>query len=333
MAPIGLRLAALVALCLFVPALVSASELQGRRFTIEEAIAETGAIYNEEKGRFAWWNETVEDPLAEEHADRRSTLRLGDSSPVTVTFYDSPGMYCTDGEGQCGYGTDTNGRARGPGGDFLQTSLYPLHAASGHFEHLGGCGACGILSEGGINLAFVITDVTDALDELGNREWPPFGSHIDLCLPEFRIYRPGTRTEQGGIFTGTWTRINCNTMGAPNMPSGNIVVRLQEWNQWAKAVVISRLGATGEIIAVDFYTAQDRNGGNSGNGNRVVHTGFRVQGWGAWWSPNSNLGGQGGVGLRITVKGGQVLDTNGFPMPDYSLWHTGDIINIFQNVS
>ena len=103
MAPLGLRLAALVALCLFVPALVSASEaLQGRRFTIEEAIAETGAIYNEEKGRFAWWNETVEDPLAPEHADRRSALRLGDSSPVTVTFYDSPGMYCTDGEnGRC----------------------------------------------------------------------------------------------------------------------------------------------------------------------------------------------------------------------------------------
>lgn len=96
MAP--LRLAALVALCLFVPSLVSASELQGRRFTLEEAIAETGAIYNEQKGRFAWWNETVEDPLAEEHAERRTTLALGDSSPVTVTFYESPGMYCSDGE-------------------------------------------------------------------------------------------------------------------------------------------------------------------------------------------------------------------------------------------
>lgn len=58
-----------------------------------------------------------------------------------------------------------------------------------------------------------------------------------------------------------------------------------------------------------------------------------MQGWGAWWSPNSDLGGQGGVGLRVTISNGQVLDTNGYPMPDYSLWHTSDIINIFQNVS
>jgi hypothetical protein len=89
---------ALLALFAFA-AVASADELLGgRRFTKEEVLTEAGAIWNDKEGRFAWWNETVEDPMAAEHEERRSVLGLGDSSPVTVTFYDSPGMYCTDGE-------------------------------------------------------------------------------------------------------------------------------------------------------------------------------------------------------------------------------------------
>jgi hypothetical protein len=84
----------------------------------------------------------------------------------------------------------------------------PLHAASGNFEFLGGCGACGILSGNGVSKGFVITDVTDRLDSLdrSSGSGPPQGSHIDLCLPEFQEYVPGTTGNNGGIFTATWTR-------------------------------------------------------------------------------------------------------------------------------
>jgi hypothetical protein len=96
MAAHGRQLAALAALsllCLFTPA----GAFSARRFTKEEVLSE-GASWNENEGRFAWWNETVDDPMAAEHGSRRSALGYGDSAPVSVTFYNSPGMDCTDGE-------------------------------------------------------------------------------------------------------------------------------------------------------------------------------------------------------------------------------------------
>lgn len=57
-------------------------------------------------------------------------------------------------------------------------------------------------------MGYVVTDVTDTKDDL-NRDgsgWPPYGSHIDTCLPQFQLYQPGTTGYSGGIFTGTWTR-------------------------------------------------------------------------------------------------------------------------------
>lgn len=84
----------------------------------------------------------------------------------------------------------------------------PLHAASGNFAYLGGCGACGILSGNGVSKGYVITDVTDHLDSLDRSAGssPPQGSHIDICLKEFQEYVPGTDGNHGGIFTGSWTR-------------------------------------------------------------------------------------------------------------------------------
>jgi hypothetical protein len=61
------------------------------------------------------------------------------------------------------------------------------------------------------------------------------------------------------------------------MPTNNVVIRFEAWNQWAKAVVISRLGGLGVVVGVNFYTAQDSNGGNSGNGNPVLHQGYEVR--------------------------------------------------------
>ena len=61
------------------------------------------------------------------------------------------------------------------------------------------------------------------------------------------------------------------------MPTNNVVIRFEAWNQWAKAVVISRLGGLGVVVNVNFYTAQDNNGGNSGNGSPVLHQGYKVR--------------------------------------------------------
>jgi hypothetical protein len=62
------------------------------------------------------------------------SLKIGESSPVTVTFYEQPpDMVCSDGWGSCGMSTDTTGNT-----DFIKTSLYPLHAASENYVYIGG---------------------------------------------------------------------------------------------------------------------------------------------------------------------------------------------------
>lgn len=64
---------------------------------------------------------------------RDGPLPLWASSPVTVTYYESPGMECSKGLGACGLGNIAGGET-----NFLKESLYPLHAASGNFEFPGG---------------------------------------------------------------------------------------------------------------------------------------------------------------------------------------------------
>lgn len=108
---------------------------------------------------------------------------------------------------------------------------------------------------------------------------------------------------------------------AADYPDNSVVVRTQAYNQWAKAVVISRVGGVGEIASVNFKT---RNGGFT--------SGAKVAGWGAWWMPTSGLGGQGGVELLVTLKDGSTLKTNDYPLPDYNLWNTGNLYNYFNNI-
>jgi GH35 family endo-1,4-beta-xylanase len=185
-------------------------------------------------------------------------LGMGQASPVTVTFFSSPpDMDCADGWGQCGYGSDATGNT-----DFCKTGLYPLHVASGNFEFLGGCGACGILHYNGKDRGYVVTDVTDHTDSLGQRDWPPAGSHIDMCCDQFDYFQSldhgnGVDCGNGGIFTGVWQRVPCETMGFPDYPADmQIVVRTQVWNRYAKAVVVSRLHGVGEVQSVDYATRQ-----------------------------------------------------------------------------
>lgn len=100
-----------------------------------------------------------------------------------------------------------------------------------------------------------------------------------------------------------------------------MIVRTQAYNQWAKAVVVSRVGGVGEIAGVNFVT---RNGG--------FVSGAKVAGWGAWWAPTSGLGGQGGVSLQITMKNGASHTTGNYPLPDYNVWNTGNVYNVYDNV-
>jgi hypothetical protein len=114
-------------------------------------------------------------------------LQLGESSPVSVTFYESPGMFCSDSLGACGYGNTGAGPT-----DFLGSSLYPLHCATGNQEWLGGCGSCLVLSYQGKSRAFVVTDVTDVIDSL-DRSLPenqniPWDAHVDLCADSFNYF-------------------------------------------------------------------------------------------------------------------------------------------------
>lgn len=268
-------------------------------------------------GGFKTWNDTIADAIST-LPERRSTLGFGESAPVTVTFYSSPGMDCATGNGMCGYGTDTSGDT-----DFVKNSLYPLHVASGNFGLLSGCGGCGVLSYNGKTRGYVVTDVTDPIDELGQRSWPPQGSHIDMCCNEFDYFQSlkdgsgNINCNNGGIFTGTWTRVPCETLGSPNYPhNDHFVVRTEAWNRWAKAIVPSRLHGVGEVSQVDFET---RNGG--------FHKGEKVAGWGSWWI-GGNLSGQGGVNLIITMADGSVVKTVDYPLPDYDLWETGSVFDI-----
>jgi hypothetical protein len=73
-----------------------------------------------------------------------------------------------------------------------------------------------VLTYKGKSRDFVITDVTDHKDELDHSQGLPTGSHIDLCLPSFQYFEPGTTGNSGGIFTATWTRKDCSCMGAPS---------------------------------------------------------------------------------------------------------------------
>jgi hypothetical protein len=246
-------------------------------------------------------------------------LRLGESAPVTVTFYASPGMDCEDHMGMCGYGNDVNGP-----NNFLGTSLYPLHLASGNFDFLGGSGACGILSYNGKSRSYVVSDITDPIDSLdrGGANWPPLGSHADLCCHEFDYFQSlnkggGVDCNNGGICTGNWTRVPCETLGSPDYPdgpSGQYAVRTQAYNQWAKAIVMSRMHGVGEIKHIDFMT---RSGGH--------YSGQRIQGWGAWWTPGQDLSGQGGVGLKVTLADDSVVLLDNYPLPDFSMWNTGNL--------
>ncbi|GAQ91136.1 hypothetical protein KFL_007330010 [Klebsormidium nitens] len=301
-----LQIAALLALCL-----VSAVAARDSIFVESEAAhTEPVATYNEQLHKFEFFNKTVEAP-------RRKAMGLGDSIPVTVTFYNSPGMDCTTGNGQCGYGNDVGGTAYGGGGPFVETSLYPYHAASGNYGFMGGCGACGVLTYNGKARGFVITDITDDDSQQGRNH------HLDLCLPSFNYFTDGRAGDggHGGIFSGTWTRVDCGCMGAPNYPDNAIVVRTQEYNEWAKAVVISRMGGVGEIAGVNFIT---RNGG--------FVRGARVEGWGTWWMPTESISGKGGVDLQITLTDGNTLTTTGYPLPDARVWRTGNIYNVFNNL-
>lgn len=117
-------------------------------------------------------------------------------------------------------------------------------------------------------------------------------------------------------------------MGASDYPNHDLVVRYQAYNRNAKAVVVSRAPAAGVITGVTFVTAADNNGGNSGNGSPVEHPGSKVDGWGAWWTPGIDLSGRGGVRLVVTMEDGQVITQDGYPMPDFRLWRTGDLISL-----
>lgn len=250
-------------------------------------------------------------------------LRIGSSAPVSVTFYEEPGMYASEGHGQCGYGSDVTGNT-----DFNRLSLYPLHVAAGNLEFLGGCGACGTLSYDGKARSYVVTDVTDVKDDLDRQgtAWPPYGSHIDMMGTEFDYFQTLPRNgdqldfSKGGIFTGNWTRVPCETLGSPNYPDGpggKYVVRTQAYNRYAKAVVVSRLHGIGEIKNVDFMT---RNG--------AFHPGRKVDGWGAWYTPGRDLSGFGGVGLRITMIDDSVIELADYPLPDFMFWDTGSVFMV-----
>lgn len=82
-----LQIAALLAL--FAVSAVSAAD---SIFNEAEAMVVPHAQYNEKLQKFEFWNETVE-PMS-----RRKSLGIGSSSPVTVTFYNTPGMDCTTGK-------------------------------------------------------------------------------------------------------------------------------------------------------------------------------------------------------------------------------------------
>ena len=107
-----------------------------------------------------------------------------------------------------------------------QAQPYP-HVAAGNMEFLGGCGACGTLSHDGKARSYVVTDVTDVKDDLDRQgsSWPPYGSHIDMMGTEFDFFQTLPRNggqldfSKGGIFTGNWTRVPCETLG-PNYPDG-----------------------------------------------------------------------------------------------------------------
>ena len=125
---------------------------------------------------------------------------------------------------------------------------------------------------------------------------------------------------KGGIFTGNWTRVPCETLGSPNYPDGpggRYVVRTQAYNIWAKSAVVSRMHGVGEIQNVDFMT---RNG--------QFFPGRRVDGWGAWYTPGQDLSGFGGVGLKITMVDGTVIETPDYPLPDFMFWGTGNVYMI-----
>jgi GH35 family endo-1,4-beta-xylanase len=242
-------------------------------------------------------------------------LPLGASTPVTVTFFESEGMRCSDGLGQCGYGNIASG-----GTDFLKLSLYPLHAASGNSEFLGGCGACGIVHYNNFARGYTITDVTDRIDSLGEREWPPAGSHIDLCCDQFDFFQSldrgyGLDCSLGGEFQAVWTRVPCDTMGEPNWVGDGAVVRIMKWNRYAAALYVARLPGVGEVKSIDFFT---RDGGS--------FPGAKVEGWGAYFTPGTDLSGKGGVGLKLTLVDGTVLDwSRTLPLPDMVLWEDGSV--------
>jgi hypothetical protein len=243
----------------------------------------------------------------------KPSMKLGESLPVTVTFYEEPGMYCSESAGSCGLGTDVTGNT-----NFVKNSLYPIHAASGNYRLLGGCNACGTLSFNGKSRSFVITNNTDEIDSIGGD-----AQHIDLCGADFSYFQSLERGgkldfSQGGIFSGTWTHVACETLGSPDYPDGpggQYVVRTQAYNQFAKATVVSRMHGVGEIKHIDYYT---RTGG--------YYSGHLVTGWGAWWTPGADLSNQGGIGLIITLADDSVIDLKeSYPLPDFSHWKTGDV--------
>jgi endo-1,4-beta-xylanase len=228
---------------------------------------------------------------------KEGPLPLWASSPVTVTYYESPGMKCSDGLGACGLGNTAGGETT-----FLKDALYPLHAASGNFEFLGGCSACGVLSYHGLARGYMITDVTDKIDSLGERPWPPAGAHIDLCCDQFSYFQSldhghGIDCGLGGEFNAIWTRVPCETMGSPNYPGDGVVVRTTAWNKFAKALFVARMPGVGEVQSVDFAT---RDGG--------YFKGQKVQGWLAWFTPGQDLSGKGGIGIKVTMVDGTVHD-------------------------
>jgi hypothetical protein len=244
------------------------------------------------------------------------SLKLGESSPVSVTFYEEfPNMACSTGNGACGCGTDVTGNT-----DFVKTSLYPIHAASGNYEILGGCGACGTLSYNGLARSFVITNIIDRLNSIGGD-----GLHIDLCGIDFSYFQSLKVNGQldfshGGIFTSNWTRVPCETLGYPDYPDGpkgQHAIRTQAYNQWAKALILSRMHGVGEIKQIDFMT---RSGG--------YYTGQRIQGWGAWWTPGQDLLGQGGVGLKVALADDSVVLLDNYPLPECSTWNTSNLFMV-----
>lgn len=246
------------------------------------------------------------------------SLPLGASTPITVTYYESPGMRCSDGLGQCGYGNIASG-----GTDFLKNALFPLHAASGNPEFLGGCGACGVVHYNNLARGYTITDVTDRIDSLGERAWPPEGSHIDLCCDQFSYFQSldhgyGIDCSLGGEFQAVWTRVPCQDMGSPNWPGDGAVVRTMKWNRYAGALYVARLPGVGEVKQIDFFT---RDGG--------FFPGAKVEGWGAYYSANQDLSGKGGVGLKVTLVDGTVLDwSQTFPLPDFVIWDDGSVFMV-----